>query len=199
MNQSLQKNLGILTLFILHGALTYGLNTFNKIGQCAFVFVLIGLLTNLIAYKWGNKKALSIAFLSTLLCFIASANKTYFIQGQPVSGLFLASYLSLFTSCAGGVIFFSYFVKQRTESPFVLSLLSVVLSAMIDGFMMAIFFINIYPLMRVMAIFAKEVGFKALYAGGFYALTHITGRMPLSFRKWINRALFNKNNAKGKK
>jgi hypothetical protein len=45
-----------LTLFLAHATLAYSLNCFHKIWQCAFIFVLLVLLTNFIAFAIALKK-----------------------------------------------------------------------------------------------------------------------------------------------
>jgi hypothetical protein len=159
-----------LFLFLVHTAFAYSLNCVNKIWQCAAIFALLVLLTSFITHAYGAKKAVRTVFLSTFLSLILSLNKTYFIQGEPISGLFFASYLSILISCTSSTFFFSYLMKKEGFSIPSSSALTVFFTAFFDGIMMAGFFIHLYPMARITDIFLQEVGFKSLYAGIAYVV-----------------------------
>lgn len=46
-----------LILFLVYTIFAYSLNCFDKIWQCAFIFVLLALLTNFITFAYNAKKA----------------------------------------------------------------------------------------------------------------------------------------------
>lgn len=152
-----------LVLFLAHATLSYFLNFFNKIWQCAFVFVLLALLTNFIALAYNAKKAVQILFLSIFLGFILHFNQTYFIQGEPVSGIFFASYISVLISCGSSTLLCCFLYNKKQFTTLSSSLVSILFAAFVDGCVMAGFFIPIYSMVVVGKIFIKEVGFKFLY------------------------------------
>ncbi len=159
-----------LVLFLVHATLNYSLNYFNKIWQCAFVFVLLALLTNLTALAYNARRATQIVLLSSILGFILHFNKTYFIQGEPVSGIFFASYLSVLISCGSSAFLCCFLHTQKKFTTLSSSLVSILFAAFIDGCIMAGFFIPIYSMVIVSKIFFKEVGIKLLYVSAIYFL-----------------------------
>ncbi len=178
-----------LVLLSVHTALAYFLNCSYKIWQCAFLFVLLVLLTNFIAFAYSSKKAVQTVFLSTLFALILSLNKTYFIQGEPISGLFFASYLSILVSCTSSAFLFSSLIKNEGVSIPSSASLTIFLTAFFDGILMAGFFMHLYPMTRVIDIFLKEVGFKALYAGIAYVALRAVMATPkaLAFLKDVKK------------
>lgn len=152
-------------MLTLSTGLVYSLNCFNKIWQCAFIFTLLTLLINFITYQKGIKKTISVIFLATIFAFVVSMNKTYFIQGKPINGLFFASYFSVLVSLSMSSFFFMYLNKSKALSFIVSSFLTVIFAAIIDGLFMGVFFSNLYPTLRVINIFTQEVAYKALYGG----------------------------------
>jgi hypothetical protein len=159
-----------LVLFLTHATLSYFLNFFNKIWQCAFVFVLLVLLTNFIALAYNAKRTAQIVFPSIFLGFILHVNQIYFIQGEPVSGIFFASYLSVLISCGSSAFLCGFLYNKKKFTTLSSSLVSILFAAFVDGCIMAGFFISIYSMALVSKIFIKEVGLKFLYVSAIYFL-----------------------------
>lgn len=184
-------------LFVLltHITLTYSLNCFNKVWQCAFIFVLVSILTNFIAFSYNAKKAVQTVCFSTFISLILSLNKTYFIYGKPIEGLFLVAYFSVLVSCALSAILFSFLTKHKGISLFFSSFLSILLAIVLDGFVMAGFFTSLYSPARVVDIFVREVGFKLGYAGIIYGILKGLSILPktVMFLKTFKRSYHFKN------
>lgn len=147
---------------LTQAVLLYGLNSFNTIQWCALVFSLFTLHMFYVADKTSIKNALYIHAFAILMNLLVNMNKLYYIFGQPISGVYIASYLSVFTSIALGLFFF---MKMKNESAPVRFFKASMFVSLIDALMMMLFFIHIYSLDRVLQIFMKEVGFKAFYVG----------------------------------
>ena len=178
-----------LILLLVHTAFAYSLNSVPKIWQCAFLFVLLVLLTNFITLAYSTKKAVQTVCLSTAFALMLSLNKTYFIQGEAISGLFFTSYLAILVSCVSSAFLFSYLVKNEGISLPASASLTIFLTAFFDGILMAVFFMPLYPMARVTNIFLKEVGFKTLYAGIAYVALRAIIATPkvLAFLKDVQK------------
>ena len=84
--------------FLIQTSLVYLINSFNTIPWCALVFSMMALH---ILYVAGNKQlkvALGIHTLSVLFNMLINMHQVYYIHGKPITGLFMASYLSIFFS-----------------------------------------------------------------------------------------------------
>ena len=178
-----------LILLSVHTAFAYTLNCVHKIWQCAFIFVLLVLLTNFITFAYSTKKAVQTVCLSTFFALMLSLSKTYFIQGEAISGLFFTSYLAILVSCVSSAFIFSYLVKNEGISLPASASLTIFLTAFFDGILMAVFFMPLYPMARVTDIFLKEVGFKTLYAGIAYVALRAIVATPkaLAFLKDVQK------------
>jgi hypothetical protein len=139
---------------VIQTALIYLLNSFNTIQWCALVFALFTLHILYLAEKQSLKTALSVHALSVLINLMVNMHQIYYIYGKPISGLFVASYLGVFASVAVGLYCFN---KSRRY------LLAGIITSVVDGLAMMLFFVNVYAVDRVLQIFAKEVSFKAFY------------------------------------
>lgn len=152
---------------------TYTLNFYNKIYQCSAMFVLMMFALNAINELYGSRNA----FFSMLVSLIISAallwNVNYHIHGQVINGLVFASLGSVLLASIVAIPLFSG-LQQMTTFPF-RNFVTISLAAFIDGIVMIGFFINKFSLERVFIIFAKEVGYKCLYAALVTAIVMTIG------------------------
>jgi len=162
-NKILANKLNILSLIVLT-MFTYLLNHCTKIYQCAFMFTCIVLITNFIAFVHDNRIiSLKLLGTSTIISFILLFKMPYYIDGQIINGLVIASFISLMTATYWSSLIFE---KLRKKYFFLLAnFSSIIIAAIIDGFIMAIFFLinNKFSLLRIVDIFVKEVSYKAIY------------------------------------
>lgn len=147
---------------LVQTGLVYSLNCVNAIQWCALIFSLFTLHILYIANKTSIKNALYIHTFAILINLLMNMNKIFYIFGKPISGLFIVSYLSVFSSIALGLFFFT---KTKNESVLVRFFIASMFVSLIDALGMMLFFIHVYSLDRVLQIFMKEVGFKAFYVG----------------------------------
>jgi hypothetical protein len=152
----------ILMSQIIQILLVYGINSFHSIYWCALFFSFLTLHTLYVADKATIKTAFCITSVSILINLGMSINNIYYIQGQPIKALYLASYLSMFVSLSLGLVFFAK-MKTRLSIPGRYFSTSFLVS-FIDGLGMMLFFIPIYKIERVFQIFAKEVSYKVFFA-----------------------------------
>jgi len=144
----------------LQTSLVYALNSFNTIQSCSLFFSLFTFHLLSFSDKNGLKPAFFLHSLSVVLNLLWNFNETYYIHGKPITGLFVASYLSLFLSLSAGLYSFE-FRKRRND--YLGYGLSAFLTSVLDGLFMIVFFIPIYSMNRVLEIFFKEVGWKTFY------------------------------------
>lgn len=147
--------------FLVQSLLIYGLNHIHTIHWCALFFSLFTLHILYIAEKTTIKNTFGIHSCSILINMMISINDIYYIQGQLIQGLYVASYLSVFLSLSLGLFFFSK-IKKELAFPG-RYFLSCLFASFVDGLGMMLFFIPIYTMERVLQIFAKEVSYKAFY------------------------------------
>jgi hypothetical protein len=141
---------------VIQTTLVHLLNSFNTIQWCALVFSIFTLHMLYVAEKKSLKTALGVHALSLFINLMINMHKLYFIHGKPISGLFVASYLSVFVSISVGLFFFT---KYRPHY-----LLSAIITSIVDGLAMMLFFVHVYAPTQVLQIFIKEVSFKAGYS-----------------------------------
>ena len=140
---------------VIQTTLVYLLNSFNTIQWCALVFSVFTLHILYVAERKSFKTALLVHALSVGLNLMINMHKIYFIHGKPISGLFVASYLSVFVAIAVGLFFFT---KYRSRY-----LLAAIITSIVDGLAMMLFFTHVYAPERILQIFIEEVSFKAFY------------------------------------
>lgn len=155
-----------IALTIILGVFTYLLNFFNKIAECSLVFVFLALTVNIIAETFGKQKAMRAIVLCIVVSFGLLWNLNYYIDGRVINGLVLASLLSVLLSTYCGM---SLFLKLKSahnfyNSFYVRNFISLTVCAIVDGVVMAGFFINQFSASRVLLIFFKEVSFKCIYS-----------------------------------
>lgn len=176
MNNIFNKKINIIGFLILTG-LTYLLNFCSKIYECALIFTCIILVTNFITILSDRNSSLKQLCLATLVSFIALFKMPYYIDGQIINGLVIASFVSLIISVYWSSLFFE---KLRKKYFFLLTnLISIVIAALIDGFIMGLFFLinNKFSLLRIVDIFVKEISYKTFYSLVFTVILFIFFRI----------------------
>lgn len=157
------NKLNMLGLIILT-TFTYLLNHCTKIYQCAFMFTCIILITNFVAFALDDRiKSLKLLGASTLISFILLFKMPYYIDGQIINGLVVASFCSLMTASYWSSLVFQ---NLRKKYFFLLAnFISIMVAAIVDGFVMGLFFLinNKFPLLRIVDIFVKEISYKTIY------------------------------------
>ena len=149
-------------LIIALCAFTYLLNFCNKISDCALVFTCLALTTNIISEFYGLQKAMRSMMLSIIIGFCLLWNLNYYISGRVINGLQIASFLSLFLST-----YFSATILIRLKEVYSFPLrnfISLITSAITDGFIMSGFLAYHFSLGKVFSIFCKELSFKCFYS-----------------------------------
>ena len=144
-------------------ALTYLLNFCTKISQCALVFTIIAITINAVTFLFGKSKALKGLAFAITISFVLLWKLPYYIDGKIVNGLVFASFSSVMISMYWSA---SVFQKLGNRFSFVISnALSIAVGAIIDGFVMGLFFIinNNFSYTRVLDIFTREVSYKIIY------------------------------------
>ena len=148
-------------------ALTYLLNFCTAIYQCALVFTIIAITANAITFTCGKSKSLKGIAFAIVISFALLLQLPYYIDGKIVNGLIFASFSSLMIS-----IYWSTSVFQKLTRKFsivISNALSLIIAAIIDGFIMGLFFTlnKQFSYSRVLDIFSRELSYKMLY--GFVA------------------------------
>lgn len=159
-------------LFTLLCTGTYLLNFFNKIVDCSLVFIGLAFTSNIIAALYGKRNATISLLLSVIISFGLLRNVEYYIHGQAIPGVIVASLISVLFS-----VYLSTRLFLRLQSTYSLNesnAISLMLSAILDGIVMSVFFIRQFSLEQTRSIFAKEVLFKCLYSLVIYAVMHYT-------------------------
>ena len=106
------NKLNILSLIVLT-IFTYLLNHCTKIYQCAFMFTCIVLITNFIAFVHDNRIiSLKLLGTSTIISFILLFKMPYYIDGQIINGLVIASFISLMTATYWSSLIFEKLRKK---------------------------------------------------------------------------------------
>jgi len=149
-------------LIIMLLLFTYLLNFFNKISQCSLLFIFLALTTNLISEVYGRKKAMLGVILAIVVSFGLTWNVNYYIYGKVINGLIAASLLSVLVSAYCGVHVLSKL--KQSYSFHVRNLISLVTYSVVDGVVMAVFFLKYFPAHRVLNILFWEIAFKSLYS-----------------------------------
>ena len=144
-------------------ALTYLLNTATAIYQCALIFTLIAVTTNLLTSLYGKTKALTALSIAIIISFAQQWQLPYYIDGKIVNGLVTASFSSIIVSMYWSASIFQILNHKFTVN--VSTALSLILAAIIDGLIMGLFFIinNNFSYERILDIFTREVSYKTLY------------------------------------
>lgn len=147
---------------------TYLLNFFNKIYQCSLVFIFMALITNVISELYSKKTAIISLVFSSIASFALLWNFNYYIHGNIINGVVFASLISVLLSvyCSTSV-----FLHLKSKYSFNnRNFVSLATCAIVDGIVMLGFFINKFPLDRVISVFLKEVLFKILYSSAIYGI-----------------------------
>lgn len=143
--------------------LTYLLNHCKAIYECALIFTAIAITVNTVTAARGRFKSLTALGLAIIISFALLWKIPYYIDGRLVNGLVVASFSSLMVSLYFSV---SAFAKFYSRFGFVVAnALSLGIAAIIDGFIMRLFFTinNNFSYARIMDIFSRELSYKILY------------------------------------
>ncbi len=153
-------------LTIVTGILTYTLNLFNKISECSIIFTILAFTINITTEIFGKEKAIQSIILSVITSFVLMLNYNYYIGGRLIHGLIPASLIATLTSAYVGIHFLLALKKISGiyNNFYARVFVSLIAYAVTDGLVMAMFFINQFPLHKVMLIFYKEVLFKIEYS-----------------------------------
>lgn len=147
---------------------TYLLNFFNKMYQCSLVFIFMALITNMIAELYSKKSAMISLLLSSIVSFGLLWNFNYYIYSHIVSGVVFASLAAVLLSIYCST---SIFLNLKSKYSFNnRNFVSLATCAIVDGIVMLGFFINKFPLDRVISILSKEILFKVLYSSVIYVV-----------------------------
>lgn len=139
------------------------LNFCTAIHQCALVFTLIAITSNALTFLSGKSRSLTGLALAVVVSFVCLGKLPYYIDGKILGGLVFASLSSLMISASLSI---TVFQKLTSKFNFVISnALSCLLAAVIDGFIMSLFFVinNNLAYSRVLDIFSRELSYKMLY------------------------------------
>ncbi len=147
---------------------TYLLNFFNKIFQCSLVFIFMALITNVIAELYSRKISMGSLVFSAVVSFGLLWNFDYYIHGNIVSGIVFASLVAVLLSLYCSTNIFLHL--KSTYSFNNRNFISLITCAVIDAIVMSGFFINKFPLDKVISIFSKEILFKVLYSLVIYGI-----------------------------
>jgi len=162
LNHLVKSNKFYLSLTAMSLAFTLLLNFYTKISDCSLMFTFLALTLNAISALHGTKKAINSIILSVIISFALMWNLKYYIHGELINGLVLASLLSVLVSSYIGLNLLS---RLRVKyNSYVSNFISLLAYAIIDGAVMSLFFINIFSLNRVVSIFTYEVAYKSVYA-----------------------------------
>lgn len=145
-------------------ALTYLLNFCTKIYQCALAFTIIAITINVITLLCGKSNALKGIVFAITISFTLLWKLPYYIDGKIVNGLVFASFSSVMIS-----MYWSVFVFQKLGSRFsfvISNVLSLSVGAIIDGFLMGLFFVinKNFSYTKIIDIFTREVSYKMVYS-----------------------------------
>jgi hypothetical protein len=185
MSNIFDKKVNIISFLILTG-LTYLLNFCNKIYECALIFTCIILVTNCITFISNRNNSLKQLSLATLVSFIALFKMPYYIDGQIINGLVFASFVSLIISTYWSSLFFN---NLKEKYSFLLTnFISIFIAAVIDGFVMGLFFLinNKFSILRIIDIFVREISYKTIYDLAFSIILFISFKIFILIIKTNN-------------
>lgn len=152
----------------------YLINYFNTICNCSVSFVLFLFTVNLVQHYFGTTKAIYSAAAALSAAYIAQAGLPYYIRGQLMPELIKFSLLSTAVSVSVCLKLISYSNTRYSGNSFIVrNWVCIVLAVLIDGSIMAMYFINVYKPATVINIFIKEIGYKALFTTSLFATSPI--------------------------
>lgn len=141
----------------------YLLNSCSEIYQCAVFFTCIVIIVNVNIAIHGRTKTLIGSAFALFVGFMMMRSLPYYIDGKIMNGLVFASFVSVIISLYWSTLIFKKMLNRigLVRANFI----SLFLAAIIDGFVMGIFFVinNNFIYTRIAEIFAKEVSFKVMY------------------------------------
>ena len=173
--------------------LTYLLNYCTTIYGCALVFTIIAIAVNATTVLYGRFKGLIGLGFAVVISFALLWKLPYYIDGRLVNGLVVASFSSLMVS-----LYFSTSTLTRFCSRFgfaVANVLSLGIAAIIDGFVIGLFFVinNNFSYARIINIFSKELSYKMFYglvvSFLIFAVTRILQKCAVRLPEYKRRTL----------
>ena len=152
----------------------YLINYFNTVCNCSVSFVLFLFTVNLIHNYFGTNKAIyaTVAALST--AYTTQAGLPYHIHGQLMPELIKFSLLSTAVSVTVGLKLMSYSSAHYAKNSFMVrNWVCIMLTVLIDGSVMAMYFANIYKPVTCLNIFIKGIGYKSLFTTSLFAVSSV--------------------------
>ncbi|XVN42796.1 MAG: VUT family protein [Candidatus Rickettsia vulgarisii] len=128
----------------------------------------MALITNVISELYSKKTAMISLLFSSIVSFGLLWNFDYYIHGNIVSGVVFTSLVAVLLSlyCSTSV-----FLHLKSKYSFNnRNFVSLATCAIVDAIVMSEFFINKFPLDKVISIFSKKVLFKVLYSSAIYGI-----------------------------
>lgn len=153
-NKGFNNKLYIFSVVLLC-VLTYLLNCCTAIYQCALIFTVIAITTNVITSIYDKPKALKGLAFSILVSFT--------LLWKLLNGLVFASFSSVIVSMYWLASIFQ--ILHRKYNFAISNALSLAVAALIDGIIMGVFFAinNGFTYERILDIFKRELFYKGLY------------------------------------
>jgi len=191
-NKIITNKLYIASILLLL-VLTYLLNQCKVIYECALVFTIITITVNATTVLYGRFKGLIGLSFAAIISFALLWKLPYYIDGRLVNGLVVASFSSLMVS-----LYFSTSALTRFCSRFgfaVANVLSLGIAAIIDGFVIGLFFVinNNFSYARIINIFSKELSYKMFYglvvSFLIFAVTRILQKCAVRLPEYKRRTL----------
>lgn len=121
--------------------LTFLLNYCTAIYQCALIFTIITIVINVSISIYGKLKTLEGLAFALIVSFFLLWKSSYYIDGKIINSLILASFISVMIS-----MYWSATIFNEIQGKFNFAksnLISLSIGAVIDGFIMGIFFVMI--------------------------------------------------------
>ena len=161
-NKGFNNKLYIFSVVLLC-VLTYLLNCCTAIYQCALIFTVIAITTNVITSIYDKPKALKGLAFSILVSFTLLWKLPYYIDGKLLNGLVFASFSSVIVSMYWLASIFQ--ILHRKYNFAISNALSLAVAALIYGIIMGVFFAinNGFTYERILDIFKRELFYKGLY------------------------------------
>lgn len=149
-------------LVLVMGVLMFLLNYCTKMYTCALVFTLLMLTVNAISRVFGFKKAFQTVSAYVVINMLLLSDYNYIIGGQVFEYLVPTSLLAVLL--ASMALIKTTSLMEGRVSGLKKIFLALMASAMIDGMVMFVYFVNYLSITKVSSIFLSELSFRCLYA-----------------------------------
>lgn len=154
--------------------LTFLLNYYTIIYQCALIFTIITIVINISTSIYGKLKTLKGLAFALMVSFCLLWKSFYYIDGKIINGMILVSFISLMISMYWSTTIFSEI--QGSFFSFAKSnFISLWIGTIIDEFIMGMFFVmnSNFSYIRFENIFIREVSYKIIYGLIASVIIHI--------------------------